>query len=78
MAGVLLRAGRLDEGLTRKILLAAWYAASADTSEAANDLERIVRDTAERLRAGQPLTGGPTLEESGAGIVRLFLCKWWG
>jgi hypothetical protein len=41
------------------------------------DLEGIVRDTAENLRAGESVVGGPTLEELAPGVVKL-LCKWWG
>jgi len=77
LSGFLLRPGRLDRVLVLKILNAAWHAAGADTREAARDLEGIVRDTAERLRAGEPVVGGPTLEEAAPGVVRLK-CKWWG
>jgi hypothetical protein len=76
VAGFLLRPGRLDEDTTLKILLAAWHAAGAASREAARDLESIVRDTAENLRAGDRVVGGPTLEEYAPGLVRL-LCKWW-
>jgi hypothetical protein len=77
LAGFLLRPGRLDEGLALKILNAAWHAAEADSREAVRDLEGIVRDTATNLQAGEPVVGGPTLEERAPGIVRR-LCKWWG
>jgi hypothetical protein len=40
-------------------------------------LEGIVHDTAENLAAGEPVVGGPTLEDLAPGVVRL-LCKWWG
>lgn len=76
VAGFLLRSGRLDEDTTLKILLAAWHAAGADTREAVRDLGGIVRDTADNLAAGEPVVGGPTLEEHAPGVVRL-LCKWW-
>lgn len=75
-AGLLLRPGRLDKGLTLKILKAAWHAAGADTREALRDLEGVVSDTAENLEAGEPVVGGPTLEEYAPGIVNL-LYKWW-
>ncbi len=42
-----------------------------------HDLEGIVRDTVENLNAGEPVVGGPTLEDFAPGVVRL-LCKWWG
>ena len=76
LAGFLLRPGRLDEARTLKLLLAGWHAAGADSREAVRDLEGIVRDTAERLRAGETAVGGPALEEHAPGIVKL-LCKWW-
>ena len=77
LAGFLLRPGRLDEGLALKILNAAWHAAEADSREAVRDLESIVRDTAANLEAGEPVVGGPTLDERAPGIVRR-LTKWWG
>ena len=77
LAGFLLRAGRLHEEMALKLLLAGWHAAGADSQEAIRDLGGIVSDTAENLDAGEPVTGGPTLEEYAPGIVRL-LCKWWG
>jgi hypothetical protein len=77
VVGLLLRSGRLDEETTLKVIFAAWHAAGAGTREAMRDLEGIVRDTAENLRAGKPVVGGPTLDELAPGVVRL-LCKWWG
>jgi hypothetical protein len=77
VAGFLLRRSRLDEVSTLKIMLAAWYAVGADSREAVRDLEGIVRDTTEKLAAGEPVVGGPTLEQSAPGIVEL-LRKWWG
>jgi len=77
LSGFLLRPGRMDQGLVLKILGAAWHAAGAASREAERDLEGIVRDTAGRLRAGEPVVGGTTLEEYVPGIVRV-LCKWWG
>jgi len=77
LAGFLLCAGRLHEEMALKLLLAGWHAAGADSQEAIRDLGGIVSDTAENLDAGEPVTGGPTLEEYAPGIVRL-LCKWWG
>ena len=77
LAGFVLRDGRMEADLALKILKAAWHAAGADSREALRDLEGIVSDTAENLAAGEPVVGGPTLEEHAPGIVRL-LCKWWG
>jgi Bifunctional DNA primase/polymerase, N-terminal len=77
LAGFVLRGGRMEADLALKVFKAAWYAAGADTREALRDLEGIVSDTAENLAAGEPVVGGPTLEEYAPGIVRL-LCKWWG
>jgi hypothetical protein len=77
VAGFLLRSGRLNDGTTLKIMLAAWHAAGADSREAVRDLEGIVRDTAEHLVRGEPVIGGPTLEESAPGVAKL-LSRWWG
>src|ERR671912_570337 len=77
LAGFVLRGGRMEAGLALKVLKAAWHAAGADSREALRDLEGIVSDTAENLAGGEPVVGGPTLEEHAPGIVRL-LCKWWG
>lgn len=76
LAGFLLRRNRLDQDTVLKIMLAAWRAADADTREAVRDLEGIVRDTSEKLSAGEPVVGGPSLEEVAPGVVRL-LCRWW-
>jgi hypothetical protein len=81
LAGFLLRPGRLGEDLTLKVLKAAWDAkgwpGEKEKREAHRDLEGIVRDTAESLASGRPVVGGPTLEGSTPGVVRL-LSKWWG
>jgi Bifunctional DNA primase/polymerase, N-terminal len=81
LAGFLLRSGRLGGDLTLKVLKAAWdgkgWPGEKEKQEAYRDLEGIVSDTAENLAAGEPVVGGPTLEEIAPGIVRL-MCKWWG
>ena len=81
LAGFLLRPGRLGEDLTLKVLKAAWDAkgwpGEKERREAYRDLEGIVFDTEESLVAGEPVVGGPTLEEMAPGIVGL-LSKWWG
>jgi hypothetical protein len=77
LAGFVLRDGRMEADLALKVFRAAWHAAGADSREALRDLEGIVGDTAESLGAGEPVVGGPTLEDMAPGIVRL-LCKWWG
>jgi len=81
LSGFLLRPGRLGEDLTLKMLKAAWDAkgwpGEKEKREAYRDIEGIVRDTEENLAAGEPVVGGPTLEEMAPGVVRL-LCKWWG
>jgi hypothetical protein len=77
LAGFVLRGGRMEADLALKVLKAAWHAAGADSREALRDLGGIVSDTAENLAAGEPVVGGPTLEEHAPGVVRL-LCKWWG
>ncbi len=75
VCGLLLK--RLDEETTLRIVRGAWHAAGADSREALQDLEGIVRDTARKIGAGEPVVGGPTLEESAPGVVKL-LRKWWG
>ena len=81
LSGFLLRSGRLGEQTALKILTAAWDAKGwpdvRSKSEAHHDLEGIVRDTVENLIAGEPVVGGPTLEDLAPGVVRL-LFKWWG
>jgi hypothetical protein len=81
LSGFLLRSGRLASETTLKILRAAWDAKGWPDErlkrEAHHDLEGIVRDTVENLLAGEPVVGGPTLEDHRPGMVRL-LCKWWG
>ncbi len=81
LAGFLLRPGRLGEDLTLKILAAAWdakgWANEGQRREARRDLEGIVRDTAQDLADGEPVVGGPTLEEIVPGMVRL-LRRYWG
>jgi hypothetical protein len=62
LAGYLLRPGRFDEETALEIMLAAWHAAGADSPEAVQDFERIVRDTARKVLAGERVVGGPTLE----------------
>ena len=71
----------MDESTTLKILRAAWDAKGwqdePSKREAHHDLEGIIRDTLENLAAGEPVVGGPTLEDLAPGMVRL-LCQWWG
>ncbi len=45
--------------------------------EAHRDLEGIVRDTAQDVADGEPVVGGPTLEDMVPGMVRL-LRRYWG
>jgi hypothetical protein len=77
LAGFLLRPGRLSQETVLKLLRAAWHAGGADSKEALRDLEGITADTAENLAYGEPVVGGPTLDEYAAGMVGR-LCKWWG
>lgn len=81
LASFLLRPRRLDEDLTLKILKAAWDAKGwpheGAKREAHRDLEGIVRDTADAIANGEPVVGGPTLEDMEPGMVRQ-LCKYWG
>jgi hypothetical protein len=80
LAGFMLRPGRLDPGAVEKVLKAGWDAKGwpheGVRREAHRDLEDIVRDTTARIAAGEPVMGGPTLEERAPGIVKA-LCKWW-
>ena len=76
LAGYLRRPGRLDEEDALAIMLAAWHAAGADSREALEDVERIVRDTARKISSGEQVTGGTTLEEMAPGLVPL-LAGWW-
>jgi hypothetical protein len=76
LAGYLLRPGRLDEESTLDILVAAWHAAGADTAEAVRDLEGILRDTVQKIVAGEAVVGGPTLEQTSPGLPKV-LSRWW-
>lgn len=75
LAGFLLR--RLDTKTVGRIVRAAWDAAGGADRDAHRDLEGIVRDTAEKLAAEAPASGGTRLEELAAGVPRL-LARWWG
>jgi Bifunctional DNA primase/polymerase, N-terminal len=81
LSGFLLRPGRLESALVEKILKAAWDAkgwpGEREKREAHSDLEGIVRDTVENLAEGEPVVGGPTLDEMEPGMVRQ-LRKYWG
>jgi hypothetical protein len=77
VAGFVLRDSSMGTDLALRTLKAAWHAAGAESREAIRDLEGIISDTEENLEAGEPVVGGPTLEEYAPGIVRL-LCRWWG
>jgi hypothetical protein len=81
LSGFMLRSGRLDEQTMLKILIAAWdakgWSDESSKRHAHRDLKGIIGDTAANLAAGEPVVGGPSLEEYAPGMVRL-LCKWWG
>jgi hypothetical protein len=81
LSGFLLRSGRLDKQTTLKLLTAAWdakgWSDEGSKRQAHRDLGGIVHDTVRNLTAGEPVVGGPTLEEYAPGMVRL-LSKWWG
>ncbi|MDP9480042.1 MAG: phage/plasmid primase, P4 family, partial [Actinomycetota bacterium] len=68
LSGYLLRNGVSPEEVL-KILRAAWSARWAP-QEAFEDLERIVRDTDDKLKADQPVTGGRTLDTLIPGMPR--------
>jgi Bifunctional DNA primase/polymerase, N-terminal len=67
LAGFLLRGG-LDEPTTTKILRGAWWCKDAP-SEGMEAVGRNVSDTAHKLRDGEPVTGGRTLEELVTGLA---------
>lgn len=77
LAGFLLRAGRMEPETAGRILKAAWHAAGADSADTVRDLDGIVKDTGEKAGRGEHVTGGPTVEDTAPGIVKL-LCRWWG
>lgn len=54
----------MDKDLALKVYKAAWHAAGANSREALRDLEGIVSDTNENLEAGEPVVGGPRLEQT--------------
>jgi hypothetical protein len=71
----------LDEPTTLKVLKTGWDAKGwpneRSKREAHHDLDGIVRDTIENLKAEETVVGGHTLEDLRPGVVKL-LCKWWG
>ncbi len=75
LVGFLLR--RLDPDTVTRIVHAAWDAVRGADRDAHQDLEGIVRSTAEKLAAGVPASGGSRLEELAAGVPKL-LTRWWG
>ncbi len=68
LSGYMLRNGVSAEEVL-KILRAAWSARWAPP-EAFEDLQRIVRDTDEKLKSDQPVTGGRTLDTLIPGMPR--------
>jgi hypothetical protein len=83
IAGFLLRR-RLPEETVLKILRAAWDARGFAGDERARreahrDLEALVPDTAQRVRQGDPATGGRRLDELVPGLPRKLADYWgWG
>jgi Bifunctional DNA primase/polymerase, N-terminal len=75
LVGYLLR--RLECEEVKKIVHAAWAAAGGADQDAHRDLDGIIRDTSEKLAAGENVSGGPTLDELAPGVSRL-LTRWWG
>jgi putative DNA primase/helicase len=74
LAGYLLRHGEVPDGVER-LLKAAWDARGWEGIErekrsAYAGIERAVRDTAEKLRRGEPATGGRALEGLVQGLPR--------
>jgi putative DNA primase/helicase len=61
LAGYLLRNGEAVEDVEH-LLVSAWEARKAPRDHV-EDVRRIVADTAEKLKRGEPATGGRTLEE---------------
>jgi hypothetical protein len=81
LAGFMLRRG-LSEDTVLKILRPAWDAKGFAGDERARreahrDLEALVPDTAQRIRQGDPATGGRRLDELVPGLPRK-LADYWG
>jgi putative DNA primase/helicase len=66
LAGYLLRNGEAMEDVAH-LLTAAWEAREAPRDHV-EDMRRLVADTAEKLKRGEPATGGRTLEELVPGV----------
>jgi putative DNA primase/helicase len=66
LAGYLLRNGEAMEDVAH-LLTAAWEAREAPRDHV-EDVRRLVADTAEKLKRGEPATGGRTLEELVPGV----------
>lgn len=75
LCGFLLK--RRDKETTSRIAQAAWHAAGADSREAIRDLDGIVRDTSEKIASGEPVKGGPSLEETAPGVATR-ISRWLG
>lgn len=85
MAGYLLRPGRLEEGETEALLVAAGDAAGhanpQEQEKWQKEVSRVVESAAEKIAGGEPVTGAPTLlKESGQDARWLldFLARKWG
>src|SRR5215216_974623 len=67
LAGFMLRDNRLDQKIVLSVLRAAWDAkgwpSQQDRREAHRDLERAVKDTAQKLKQGKKVKVGRKLEE---------------
>jgi putative DNA primase/helicase len=71
-------AGYLGRHLDHECVEAILEATAAATGdEEAGKREEAVRDTFEKLENGDPVTGGPTLDDLAPGVPKL-LAKWWG
>ncbi len=76
LAGFLLRSGRFDKETAHTVLEVAWKAAKADNRKALREIQGAVRDTAEKIRNGDPVIGGPTLDGIIAGLPKKLASLW--
>jgi P4 family phage/plasmid primase-like protien len=79
-AGFLLRAGRLDQNTVVALLKAAGdangYSDEGQQREWYAEVDRAVKDTAEKLNAGTPVQGGGELEKQAPGVTEAIAKQW--
>lgn len=75
LAGFFQRPGRLDGETTEQILRLAWAYHGAE-EEVMRALGGMTERSADRQRAGEPNTGGPTMEGTSEGISKALAKVW--